>query len=261
MESTCAVCGKTAQSVELAPPAESPAGDPLQENERLAPFARFLRGEGGTLVTTGVNGEAAFPLPVERAAVVRSAIERNDWPALFAINREWDPSWCRECGCALLRRALAPECRVRRRITTTAPGATARRGTGGSSMTEPPSDANIRAILSFLPVLESPGFAFGEMVAPPGQFGYARMAPEVEAFMQALYDNGWVEPFDWSEFQDEAIGYFENPSRLETADLETIRKFLTLHVRKDRFCEGHFLEMLKAGHIQAILRRLATLHG
>ena len=44
LESTCAVCGKTAQSVELAPPPESPAGDPLRENERLAPFARFLRG-------------------------------------------------------------------------------------------------------------------------------------------------------------------------------------------------------------------------
>ena len=98
LESTCAVCDKTAQSVELAPPAESPTGDPLRENERLAPFARFLRGEGGTLITTGVNGEAAFPLPVEHAAAVRSAIERNDWQALFAINREWDPSWCRECG-------------------------------------------------------------------------------------------------------------------------------------------------------------------
>ena len=128
-------------------------------------------------------------------------------------------------------------------------------------MTEPPSDANVRAILSFLPVLESKGFAFGEMVSPPGQFPYARMAPEVDGLIQALYDNGWVEPFDWSEFQDEAIGYFENPTRPETADIETIRKLLTLHVRKDRFCDGHFLEILEAGQVQAILRRLATLHG
>ena len=128
-------------------------------------------------------------------------------------------------------------------------------------MTETLGEENIGAILRFLPVLESPGFAFGEVVAPPGQFPYARMAPEVDAFVQALYDNGWVEPFEWSEFQDEAIGYFEEPSRLETADLETIRKLLTLHVRKDRFCEGHFLEMLNAGHIQAILRRLSALNG
>jgi hypothetical protein len=126
-------------------------------------------------------------------------------------------------------------------------------------MTEPPGKPNARAILAFLPVLEAPGFRFGEMVAKPAQFPYARMAPEVAGLVQALYGSGWVEPFDWSEFQDEAIGYFENPSRLETVDLETVRKLLTLHVRKDRFCEGHFLEMLEKGHIQAILRRLAQL--
>ena len=128
-------------------------------------------------------------------------------------------------------------------------------------MTETLGEGSIGAILRFLPVLESPGFRFGEVVAQPGQFPYARMAPEVDALIQALYDNGWVEPFDWSEFQDEAIGFFENPLRLESVDLETIRKLLTLHVRKDRFCEGHFLEMLEKGHIQAILRRLAQLVG
>lgn len=128
-------------------------------------------------------------------------------------------------------------------------------------MTEPPGEPNAQAILAFLPSLEAAGFRFGEVVVKPGQFPYARMAPEVDALVQALYDNGWVEPFDWSEFQDEAVRYFENPSRLETVDLETIRKLLTLHVRKDRFCEGHFLEMLEKRHIQAILRRLAQLAG
>ena len=126
-------------------------------------------------------------------------------------------------------------------------------------MTEPPSKANIEAILAFLPVLEAKGFAFGEIVAQPGQLGHTRMAQEVDGLVQALYDNGWVEPFDWSKFQDEAIGYFENPSRLETVDVDTVRKLLTLHVRKDRFCDGHLLEMLEKGHIQAILRRLAQL--
>ena len=128
-------------------------------------------------------------------------------------------------------------------------------------MTGSTGKPNARAILAFLPALETPGFRFGEVVAKPGQFPYATMAPAAAGLFQALYDNGWVEPFDWSEFQDEAIGFFENPLRLESVDLETIRKLLTLHVRKDRFCEGHFLEMLEKGHIQAILRRLAQLVG
>jgi len=36
---------------------------------------------------------------------------------------------------------------------------------------------------------------------------------------------------------------------LERADLETIRKLLTLHVRKERFCEGHLLGMFESGHL------------
>lgn len=124
-----------------------------------------------------------------------------------------------------------------------------------------PGKARIDAILAYLPILETPGFKFGEVISRPGEFGYASMAREVDAFVQALYDNRWVEPFPWVEFQDEAEGYFEHPERLATVDLETIRKLLTLHVRKERFCDGHLLDMLEKGHIQAILRRLANLHA
>jgi hypothetical protein len=31
---------------------------------------------------------------------------------------------------------------------------------------------------------------------------------------------------------------------------------LTLHVRKERFCEGHIAAMVEAGYIQGILERL-----
>ena len=46
------------------------------------------------------------------------------------------------------------------------------------------------------------------------------------------------------------------PEMLEPADLETIRKLLTLHVRKERFCEGHLLGMFESGHLTKLLRRL-----
>jgi len=46
---------------------------------------------------------------------------------------------------------------------------------------------------------------------------------------------------------------------LEEADLETLRKLLTTHVRKDRFCEGHLDYMFECGHITAILERLQQL--
>ena len=115
MESTCAACGQKAQVVELVPPGESNAGDALQESGSLAPFARFLRGEGGTLVTTGVNGEAAFPLPAERASVVRIAIERTRLVGAVrhqpGVGSELVPG----VRLALLQCPLAPDCRFRRR--------------------------------------------------------------------------------------------------------------------------------------------------
>jgi hypothetical protein len=43
---------------------------------------------------------------------------------------------------------------------------------------------------------------------------------------------------------------------LERADLLTVRRLITTHVRKDRFIGGHMVHMLESGHITAILRQL-----
>jgi Family of unknown function (DUF6508) len=51
----------------------------------------------------------------------------------------------------------------------------------------------------------------------------------------------------------------QDPALLAQADLLTLRKLLTAHVRQDRFIEGHLAQMLENGHISAILRRLREL--
>jgi hypothetical protein len=68
-----------------------------------------------------------------------------------------------------------------------------------------------------------------------------------------------MEPFDWGEWQPRAHALYRDPQALGRARLSTLRRLLTLHVRKDRFCEGHLAAMLAEGHIQAILRRIAEL--
>ncbi|MBN1128044.1 MAG: hypothetical protein JXA71_03610 [Chitinispirillaceae bacterium] len=40
-----------------------------------------------------------------------------------------------------------------------------------------------------------------------------------------------------------------------------VRKLCTLHVRKDRFCEGHLAGIVEAGHMTEILKRLKELRG
>jgi hypothetical protein len=125
-----------------------------------------------------------------------------------------------------------------------------------STVHDPVKIEHIDKILTFLPKFERPGFSAGECISQKGEFPYCKYAPEVHAFISTIYDDGWIYLFDWSSWQKEAIKYLNDPSELESADLDTLRKLLTLHVRKERFCEGHMSEMIKSGHIVAILKRL-----
>jgi hypothetical protein len=124
---------------------------------------------------------------------------------------------------------------------------------------EVPARQDVDAVLKFLPVFESPGFVFGTMVEPKDQIPFASLSSEARAFLQSIYDHKWIFQFEWSDWQPEAESYFADPSRLDHADLATIRRLLTLHARKDRFCDGHLLSMFEGGHITAILKRLRAL--
>ena len=75
--------------------------------------------------------------------------------------------------------------------------------------------------------------------------------------MQILYANDWVTPeVDWVQWQDVAVEYVDLQEKIDSADVLTLKKLFTTHVRKDRFCEGHLATMLENGHIVALLRRL-----
>ncbi len=75
--------------------------------------------------------------------------------------------------------------------------------------------------------------------------------------MQILYANDWVTPeVDWVQWQDVAVEYVDLQEKIDSADVLTLKKLFTTHVRKDRFCEGHLATMFENGHIVALLRRL-----
>lgn len=116
-------------------------------------------------------------------------------------------------------------------------------------------------VLAFLPELESPNFVAGEFHEPEGQFPYYSLGNTSSRLMAACYDSGVMVDFDWPAWEAPARELRQNPRALEQADLLTLRKLLTGHLRNDRFCEGHFGAVLESGHITAILRRAAHLHG
>ena len=118
---------------------------------------------------------------------------------------------------------------------------------------------NVAAILRFLTIFEDDTFQAGNLVARQGNLPFWDYNNRVIQFIKELYANGWVVDFNWTAWQQEAKQYWNNPVLIEQADVDTIRKLLTTHVRKDRFCDGHMAEAIKNGHIVVILRRLEQL--
>ena len=119
-----------------------------------------------------------------------------------------------------------------------------------------PSLEQIDDVLQFISIFEQEDFAASEVKAPKGHLPFHASEDDVSRFCDVLQDSGFIYSFDWPSWQDEAIRFYERPEHLVTASLQTIRKLLTLHVRKDRFCEGHFPDMIENGHIMAVLHRL-----
>ena len=109
----------------------------------------------------------------------------------------------------------------------------------------PVTRKHIDAILPFLEQFEETGFS----VDPYDE--------AVVEFVQILYANDWVTPrVKWVEWQDVAEEYVDSPEKIKSADVVTVQRLFTTHVRKDRFCEGHLSSMVENGHIVALLRRL-----
>ena len=122
-----------------------------------------------------------------------------------------------------------------------------------------PTLAEIDAVLIFLPIFERKDFIPSIIKSPPGQLPYHVFADELNQFHCAVYDNGFVSSFKWPGWQEEAQRYVNHPELLREASLQIIRKLITVHVRKERFCEGHLPTMLENGHIVAVLKRLKDL--
>jgi hypothetical protein len=115
-------------------------------------------------------------------------------------------------------------------------------------------------ILPYLKLFETPGFLFGHFVTKPGTFGWFSFSEQAGAFVYALYNYGWVQPFDWTPaWLGEFSKYVNDPAMVESADVETIRKLLTMHVRAERFGEGQLCVMYEMGHLTALLRRLKVI--
>ena len=106
-------------------------------------------------------------------------------------------------------------------------------------------EVRIAALTAFLDAFEAPGFSFGKMRCDPGVMPYYVFSEEASRFHKCAYEYGWVlSDFDWTAW-DEGRRFVDDPQALESASLEDIERFLTAHLRQERFCEGHLGTMFE----------------
>lgn len=126
--------------------------------------------------------------------------------------------------------------------------------------TEMPEPAQWAAMFDFIPIFEDPAICPDHAI-PLEEDGFPEEAftKLVTRFMDACYKNGMVVKFNWERWEEEGTALVTDSSRFQAADLPTLRRLLTWHVRQNRFAKDHLASTIANGHILAILKRMKSL--
>ena len=118
----------------------------------------------------------------------------------------------------------------------------------------------IARVLSYLPALEAMRTSSDDAPSSGRRMDTA-VDPEpevVKRFRQDLYDSGLIlYDFDWIQWEREHR-VRSDLEAIARADIETLRKVLTAHVRADRYFAGHLTDVCQKGIIPAAVRRMAA---
>ncbi len=122
--------------------------------------------------------------------------------------------------------------------------------------------ADIDELLRFLPLFEAPGREFATWPEPEkdanGVYLYEgpEYAEDVQQFFRLASQPCWCQ---YGYEPGEAKRMLKDDHLITRANLDEIKTMLTYCVRGERFADGHWEVLLKAGKVQALLRRLAVL--
>lgn len=103
---------------------------------------------------------------------------------------------------------------------------------------------------------------FGEQINPPPengvyQFPYALYSPVVHRFLKIAYRIPIVINFDWGSWKKEFHQLMSNIStHVDSLDILTKCKLITVILRQDRFMEGTLLHYFENGALLTILQSL-----
>lgn len=132
---------------------------------------------------------------------------------------------------------------------------------------EPVTPENIEAALAYQPYFEDENSTFYTLDTPPppDENGNVPLptdpyiySSKVQDFITALYKNNLAQGYNWPEWPAER--YLNDPARVASADLETLIKLFTYHVRLEVYFAGHLAGVIRSGHVLQLLQRLKRIH-
>ncbi|AFY35494.1 O-acetyl-ADP-ribose deacetylase [Calothrix sp. PCC 7507] len=119
---------------------------------------------------------------------------------------------------------------------------------------------NIEALLAFSTLFLHKNVKLYDIQTEPLTLDPYSYSKEFNKFIASLYEQNFIISFAWTSWQDEAQGFITNPELLTLADISTLQKLFTTHVRQELFCSGHLAAMIINCHFLAIFNRLRAIY-
>ncbi|MEM6261941.1 MAG: DUF6508 domain-containing protein [Bacteroidota bacterium] len=120
---------------------------------------------------------------------------------------------------------------------------------------EPLNQEAIQHALEAIPFLQNPQTDLYVYNGPESLTPYT-YHEQVETLIGNLYEARLIQASDWREWWPTAEAFFGGTEKLEEADLSTLIRLFTAHIRKERFEEGHMVNLIESGYLLKLLQRL-----
>ena len=125
----------------------------------------------------------------------------------------------------------------------------------------------LMALARFADIFSAPGFSFGEWSKSSArddgllEWPFYHLSDEGSAFHNAVYNLGWIRPFNWSDWMKtpKAKALFASPEGVAGASVNDLRRMLTAIFRGERFCDGTLADAFETGILTAIVQRAGVL--
>ncbi|BAY64027.1 Appr-1-p processing domain protein [Calothrix brevissima NIES-22] len=120
---------------------------------------------------------------------------------------------------------------------------------------------NLENILGFVTLLTNQEVKLYDIQTEPLTFEPYCYSKEFNELITALYQENFIISFDWLAWKQSADSFITNPELLTVADISTLQKLFTTHIRQERFCSGHLARMIDNKHLLAIFQRLQAIYA